>query len=98
MDSLTPLDCNANAAALSSSGRLPCVDQKFSFRAKITSSGFPNRFFQRLVAKEVTFQGVDFSFSIFDTCYLRKCVFQECNFTGCRFTASNLYGSAFQGC
>ena len=87
----------ANADAIPDSGREICVDKKFSFRAKIVNH-FPNHLFQRLAAKEATFEGVDFSYTIFDTCYLRKCVFLDCNFTGCRFTASNFYGSSFNGC
>lgn len=82
---------------MTSSNRQLCIDQKFDFQSTVKTP-FQNHFFQRLGAKEVTFDGVDFSFTIFDTCYFRKCVFQNCNFTGCRFTASNLYGSSFNGC
>ncbi len=82
---------------LSSSERQICVDKKFGFQTTVKTA-FQNYFFQRLVAKEVRFEDVDFSYTIFDTCYLRKCNFQNCNFTGCRFTASNLYGSSFTGC
>lgn len=83
--------------SLMPSERQICVDKKFGFRATIETH-FQNHLFQRLVAKEVRFEGVDFSYTIFDTCYLRKCTFQNCNFTGCRFTASNFYGSSFTGC
>lgn len=86
-----------NSDSLTSSERQLCADKKFPFQAVITTS-FQNYLFQRLVAKEVAFEGVDFSYTIFDTCYLRKCSFQSCNFTGCRFTASNFYGSSFNGC
>ncbi len=79
------------------SNRTTAADRKFESKSKITEP-YSNYFFQRLIAKEVTFDGVDFSYTIFDTCYLRKCVFQNCNFTGCRFKDSNLYGSSFSGC
>jgi uncharacterized protein YjbI with pentapeptide repeats len=93
-----PMDTKAtNAASIPASGRQVCVDKKIDSKARITTH-FPNYFFQRLGAKEVIFEGVDFSYTIFDTCYLRKCVFQDCNFTGCRFTSSNFYGSSFSGC
>ncbi len=87
----------ANAASIQPSGRQICVDKKFDYKGRVTTH-FPDHLFQRLVAKEVTFEGVDFKYTIFDTCYLRKCIFQDCNFTGCRFNASNLYGSTFSGC
>lgn len=79
------------------SNRQLCIDQKFDSNSTVKDH-FQNYFFQRLIAKEVNFEGVDFSYTIFDTCYLRKCVFQNCNFTGCRFTGSNFYGSSFNGC
>lgn len=85
------------STAMTSSNRKICPDNKFESHTKITGP-FANHLFQRLVAKEVTFEGVDFKYTIFDTCYLRKCKFSNCNFTGCRFTASNLHGSSFDGC
>jgi hypothetical protein len=82
---------------MTSSDRQTLADRRFEFRSKVTTH-YTNHLFQRLVAKEVAFDGVDFSYTIFDTCYLRKCVFQNCNFTGCRFKDSNLHGSSFVGC
>jgi hypothetical protein len=41
---------------------------------------------------------VDFRYTTFDACYLRKCFFEECDFTGCRFVSTSLYGSTFAGC
>ena len=79
------------------SGRKLVADSKLDPKSIVTTP-YPNHLFQRLVAKEVTFENVDFSYSIFDTCYLRKCVFQSCNFTGSRFKDSNLHGSSFAGC
>ncbi len=73
------------------------ADCKFELESTVTNP-HPNHLFQRLVAKEVRFEGVNFSYTIFDTCYLRKCVFINCNFTGCRFKDSNLHGSSFEGC
>jgi hypothetical protein len=87
----------AQPCSMTPSNRQLCVDQKFDSHSTVKTS-FQNYFFQRLVAKEVTFDGGDFSYTIFDTCYFRKCVFQNCNFTGCRFTSSNFYGSSFNGC
>jgi len=83
--------------SLASSKRRVSVDQTFANRATINTS-FRNYFFQRLVAKEVRFEDVDFTYTIFDMCYLRKCKFMNCDFTGCRFVASSLYGSSFEGC
>jgi hypothetical protein len=80
-----------------SSNRKPSVDQTFEGKSTVTEP-FVNHLFQRVVAKEVTFEGVDFRYTIFDTCYFRKCVFQDCDFTGCRFTGSNFHGSSFAGC
>lgn len=54
--------------------------------------------FQRVSAKRVRFQDIDFRYSIFDTCYLRSCAFVSCNFTGCRFVGSSFHGSTFTDC
>lgn len=66
--------------------------------ADVTDSAFINQLFVRLVAKKKRFTNVDFTYSIFDGCYMRDCVFDSCNFTGCRFASTNLYGSTFSGC
>ena len=59
---------------------------------------FRNYQFLRLVAVKKHFLGCDFSYSEFDSAYLRNCIFDSCNFTGCKFTNSNLRGSKFEGC
>ncbi len=57
-----------------------------------------NRQFERLVASKKTFKNCDFSFSHFDSVYLRNCVFDSCKFVGCKFSQANLRGSQFVGC
>jgi uncharacterized protein YjbI with pentapeptide repeats len=81
---------------LPESGRTEVKDKKFATDA--TKEKFVNYLFVRLVAKDRTFKGIDFKYSIFDTCYLRDCRFDSCDFTGCRFVATNLIGSSFAGC
>ena len=81
---------------LSDSNRIHESDKKFT--DDVENTAFINRLFVRLVAKERRFVNVDFKYSIFDTCYLRKCTFDSCDFTGCRFVGSNFYGSKFSGC
>lgn len=81
---------------LSDSDRVHEVDRKFL--QDVTNEKFVNTLFVRLVAKKVRFIGIDFRYSIFDTCYLRNCIFDSCDFTGCRFIGTNIYGSKFSGC
>jgi hypothetical protein len=69
-----------------------------TFNEDIAGQTFSNCLFVRLAAKEKRFTKVDFKYSIFDSCYLRKCVFDSCDFVGCRFINSNLDGSKFFGC
>jgi hypothetical protein len=57
-----------------------------------------NRIFERVSAKKVRFENVDFRYCVFDGCYLRLCAFDSCDFTGCRFVGSSFYGSTFEGC
>ena len=57
-----------------------------------------NRQFLRLVATRKRFSDCDFSYSQFDSAYLRNCTFDSCKFVGCKFTQSNLRGSKFEGC
>ena len=62
------------------------------------SDRLSNCLLTRAVAKEHKFSGVNFKYTIFDTCYLRKCTFEDCDFTGCRFSGSNFSGSIFINC
>jgi uncharacterized protein YjbI with pentapeptide repeats len=68
------------------------------FTNDVINEDHSNRLYIRVVAKEIRFYRVNFTYTIFDTCYLRKCVFDSCDFTGCRFTGTNLPGSSFVGC
>lgn len=79
-----------------SSNRQHHIDKKFE--SDLSNTDFSNSLFLRLVAKGKRFDNVDFKYTIFDTCYLRKCVFDSCNFTGCRFVGVNFYGASFSGC
>lgn len=78
-------------------GKFASINISFQGR-RLLAFPFKTIIFSGLLQKKVTFEGIDFSYTIFDTCYLRQCDFQDCNFTGCRFTASNFYGSSFSGC
>lgn len=80
----------------SESGRENIVDSKIE--EDIKEENLVNKYFDRLVAKDIHFQEVDFRYTIFDRCYLRNCVFESCNFTGCQFLNTNLYGAKFEGC
>jgi hypothetical protein len=80
----------------SDSNRTKIEDKKID--ADLVDADLSNRLFVRLVAKEKRLQKIDFKYSIFDTCYLRKCAFDSCDFTGCRFVGTSLYGSTFLGC
>ncbi len=62
------------------------------------SGSLSNCLLTRAAAKNDRFQGVDFKYTIFDACYLRKCSFEDCDFTGCRFVGSNFSGSVFVNC
>lgn len=78
------------------SGRVIVTDKAIAHnmtRQKLTNSQF-----QRLVAINREFTECDFSYSDFDSSYLRKCVFDSCDFTGCNFTKTILRGSKFIGC
>lgn len=57
-----------------------------------------NKQFERLVATKKRFTDCDFSYSKFESAYLRNCTFDSCKFIGCKFTQSNLRGSKFEGC
>jgi hypothetical protein len=64
----------------------------------LNGENLQNRQFVRLVAKKKRFSDCDFSYSQFDSAYLRNCNFDSCKFVGCKFTQSNLRGSKFEGC
>ena len=78
------------------SGREKLSDKRFNSAA--AKDKFINKLFERLVALDIEFKNVNFSYCIFDAAYIRNCSFQECNFTGCRFLNCNLMGSSFSGC
>lgn len=81
---------------LSDSDREHLVDKKFG--TDVADEKFVNKLFIRLVALDKKFTKVDFKYSIFDTCYLRKCKFDSCDFTGCRFIGTNLHEAKFSNC
>lgn len=41
------------------------------------------------------FDGIDFSYSVFERVYFRKAKFENCNFTGCRFKDCNFRDATF---
>lgn len=77
-------------------GREVVHDQAVSYNLEGIS--LRNRQFERLVASKKRFTNCDFSYSQFDSAYLRNCVFDSCKFVGCKFFNSNLRGSVFEGC
>lgn len=77
-------------------GRTLLTDQAVAH--DLTGENMRNRQFVRLVATKRAFKDCDFSFSEFDSAYLRNCTFDSCKFVGCKFTKSNLRGSHFIGC
>jgi len=64
----------------------------------VDDQSFTHHIFTRLTALKVRFVRVDFRYTTFDACYLRKCTFDSCDFTGARFVNTNLHGSGFTGC
>lgn len=78
------------------SGRKITIDQ--AVRNDLDDVHFINHQFQRLVASRKKFTNCNFSYSTFDTSYLRNCTFDSCNFTGSKFINTNLRGSHFIGC
>jgi hypothetical protein len=77
-------------------GRTVVTDQAVSH--DLQGVNLRNRQFERLVAAKKRFTDCDFSYSRFDSAYLRSCVFDSCKFIGCKFSQSNLRGSQFHGC
>ncbi|WP_295220285.1 pentapeptide repeat-containing protein [uncultured Chryseobacterium sp.] len=59
---------------------------------------FRRYLFVRGVATNFLFKNIDFSQTIFDSCYLKDCRFINCNFEGAKFINSNLQGSYFEFC
>lgn len=78
------------------SGRKINIDQAISF--DLIDKKFLNYQFQRLVASRKNIKNCNFSYSTFDSSYLRNCTFDSCNFTGCDFIDTNFRGSVFVGC
>src|SRR5690554_1938977 len=78
------------------SGREVHID--LAVTQNLSNKNLQNRQFVRLVATKKRFENCDFSYSQFDSAYLRNCVFDSCKFVGCKFTQSNLRGSEFVGC
>lgn len=64
----------------------------------VSNAALSDRVFQRVSAKRIRFENVDFRYCVFDGCYLRLCTFDSCDFTGCRFVGSSFHGSTFVGC
>ena len=81
---------------LQHSGRQVATDKAIA--SDLTGAVFRNYQFLRLVARKKKFTDCDFSFSTFDSAYLRKCIFDFCIFVGCKFSSSNLLGCEFSGC
>lgn len=77
-------------------GRCICVDH--AVESDLDGATLRNYQFERLVAVKKHFVNCDFSFSQFDSAYLRNCTFDTCKFIGCKFKSSNLRGSRFTGC
>jgi hypothetical protein len=64
----------------------------------VTDEDLRHHIFQRVSAKDILFQHVDFRYSTFENSYLRSCRFDSCDFTGCKFVGSSFHGSTFAGC
>lgn len=77
-------------------GRRVSTDE--AIEADLGGEELRNHQFQRLVAVGKKFVQCDFSYSTFDSAYLRNCLFDTCQFVGCKFKDSNLRGSQFTGC
>ncbi|WP_048507728.1 pentapeptide repeat-containing protein [Chryseobacterium angstadtii] len=90
------------------SGRVEKKDMKFFTNEKTYISKKPhyklsdlkyiNHLFIRAVAKDIIFENVDFSKTIFESSYLKDCRFIRCNFEGAKFVSCNLQGSYFECC
>lgn len=70
-------------------------DKKYYY---ILDLKYVNYLFIRAVATDFLFINIDFSKTIFDSCYLKDCRFENCNFEGAKFMNCNLQGSYFQLC
>ncbi|KMQ61668.1 hypothetical protein ACM46_16265 [Chryseobacterium angstadtii] len=65
---------------------------------KLSDLKYINHLFIRAVAKDIIFENVDFSKTIFESSYLKDCRFIRCNFEGAKFVSCNLQGSYFECC
>ncbi|MDM1377261.1 pentapeptide repeat-containing protein [Myroides marinus] len=81
------------------------VEDKMFFSAEqkenhyyIENLKYINYYFVRAVATDFLFINIDFSKTIFDSCYLKNCRFIRCTFEGAKFMNSNLQGSYFENC
>ena len=81
---------------LQPSGRKIEFDQ--AVKCDLEGQTLTNFQFLRLVAIKRKFTNCNFSYSEFESAYLRNCNFDSCNFTGCKFSNANLSGSQFTGC
>ena len=81
---------------LRASGRGIYTDQ--AVVSDLTDVKASNHQFLRLVASKKKFTNCDFSYSEFDSAYMRNCTFDSCKFVGCKFINSNLRGCKFEGC
>ncbi|WP_177734721.1 pentapeptide repeat-containing protein [Flavobacterium inviolabile] len=59
---------------------------------------YVNYLLVRCVATNFLFENIDFSKTIFDSCYLKDCRFINCKFEGAKFINCNLQGSYFELC
>lgn len=86
------------------SERIELKDKMFFTKSKegdyyfIEHLKFRRYLFIRGVATNFLFKNIDFSQTIFDSCYLKDCRFINCNFEGAKFMNSNLQGSYFEFC
>lgn len=54
--------------------------------------------FEDAGTRDTTFEGCDFSFSVFTRAYFHKCTFENCKFIGVHFIDCNLRQSSFHVC
>ncbi|SEJ35564.1 Pentapeptide repeat-containing protein [Myroides marinus] len=93
---------------LISSGRIEKKDIKFSTKNTEFVEGkkyhyiedikYDNYLFVRGIATDFIFRNIDFSKTIFDSCYFKDCRFINCKFEGAKFMNSNLQGSYYREC
>lgn len=91
-----------------STGRIELKEYKFFSKNYLNINGdryyfikneiHENRLYIRGVATRFLFENIDFSKTIFDSCYLKTCRFINCKFEGAKFINCNLSNSYFQDC